>query len=325
MRRSLPPLNPLRIFEAAARHVNFTSAAAELGVTQAAVSRQIAVLEGALGACLFDRQQTRLRLTRTGAQYLTSIRPAFDLIDGATAEVQGRQGVPRLRLRTSNSFATYWLIPRLSRFTEQYPDIEIEISTSNEPVQFDHDDIDVAIQLTDILPTDASSDLLFHDALVPVCSPALAARISPRLIADLSRTRLLHTRLRCRDWSDWASFVGADMESVGGLYFESSSLSYDAAKAGMGVAMGELHLLDEELQRGSLVVLFDRVLQRQSGYYLVHPRRVRANPSVCAFRQWLGDEIRQMRACPTAAPKMKAAMDMFATGFPMRNDSRPAP
>jgi LysR family glycine cleavage system transcriptional activator len=300
MRRNLPPLNPLRIFEVAARHVSFTCAATELGVTQAAVSRQISVLEGALGVCLFQRQHTKLKLTQSGKQYLAAIRPAFDLIDNATAQLQGRTGAPRLRLRAYQTFATYWLIPRLSRFTERHPEIDIELSTSTAPVHFDHEDIDISIQLSDVPAADTTSELLFRDTIAPVCSAKVARLIASGSISDLANVRLIHARYRRRDWADWTAFVGADIPIDGGLCFESSSLSYQAAKAGLGVAMGQLHLVQADLESGALVMPFDRVLQRWHGYYLTHPRRVRSNISVRAFQGWLMEEVRQTREWATA-------------------------
>ena len=297
MARNLPPLNPLRVFEAAARHVHFTRAADELGITQAAVSRQILVLETWLKVKLFERRHTELRLTEAGSQYLTALGQAFDLIEASTNCASGGAKQTTLVLRAYATFAMRWLIPRLPHFTSQHPDVRIDIKTSVTPIKFRPDESGLIIDYGSGEMEDVVSQRIFSDVIAPMCHPKLL-RDGRKLDrpSDLSRYPLLHSRRRRHDWADWFSHVGAKDAPNDGSTFDNSSLTYQAAKEGIGIAMGQVHLLESELAHGELVIPIDRKLERSQGYYLIYPTRVRQDPRVIAFHKWIIEEARAMAA-----------------------------
>jgi LysR family glycine cleavage system transcriptional activator len=295
MARSLPPLNPLRVFEAAARHVHFTRAAEELGITQAAVSRQILVLESWLKVKLFERRHTELRLTEAGSQYLTSLGQAFDLIEASTARAGGGAKQSTIVLRSYATFAMRWLIPRLPHFTSRHPGILIDIKTSVTPIKFRPDESGLIIDYGTGEMEDVVSQRIFGDVIAPMCHPKLL-RDGWHLDRpiDIGHYPLLHSRRRRQDWADWFTHVGAKDGPNEGSIFDNSSLTYQAAKEGIGVAMGQVHLLESELANGDLVIPIDRRLERSSGYYLLYPKRVRQDSRVIAFHNWIIDEARAM-------------------------------
>lgn len=297
MARTLPPLNPLRVFEAAARHVHFTRAAEELGITQAAVSRQILVLESWLKVKLFERRHTELRLTEAGSQYLTALGQAFDLIETSTAHASGGSKHTTIVLRAYATFAMRWLIPRLPHFTARHPDILIDIKTSVTPIKFRPDESGLIIDYGPGEMEDVVSQRIFNDVIAPMCHPKLL-RDGWHLErpTDISHYPLLHSRRRSHDWSDWFAHVGAKYAPSDGSTFDNSSLTYQAAKEGIGVAMGQVHLLESELANGDLVIPIDRKLERPYGYYLLYPKRVMRDPRVVAFHNWIIEESRAMGA-----------------------------
>lgn len=289
MRRLLPPLNPLRAFEAAGRHVSFTRAAEELGVTQTAVSRQVAVLEAYMRCRLFERRNSALHLTDTGRAYLSSIQPAMETIAEATTMTRGRSNNV-VKARVYLTFALRWLLPRLPRFREEHPNIEINLTTSLLPADFDRDDLDVNLCHGGPNWSGVASMLIFNDQLTPLCSPALLAGGDPPATpAELMRQPLLHSRNRIADWGDWFRFAGVDASVEAGITLETSSLVYEAARQGLGVALGQVRLVKEELARGELIAPFP-VMERESGYYLLH-KAGRLEPKTRAFTQWLMKEV----------------------------------
>lgn len=297
MARVLPPLNPLRVFEAAARHVHFTRAAEELGITQAAVSRQVLTLETWLGIKLFERRNTDLRLTEEGSQYLTALSQVFDLVEASTARVAGKSERSTINLRAYATFAMRWLIPRLPRFRCLHPEIMIDLKTSVTPVEFRPDETNLFIDYgTGSELEGVISQRIFDDVIAPVCSPKLLqGKTHPDRPADLRNYPLLHSRRRPRDWSDWFSYVGVDPAPGNACVFDNSSLTYQASKEGIGVAMGQLRLLETELATSELMIPVERLLERSFGYYLIYPLRVRQDSRVMAFHSWIVDEARGTR------------------------------
>jgi LysR family transcriptional regulator, glycine cleavage system transcriptional activator len=240
MRRNIPPLNPLRVFEAAARHTHFTRAADELGITQAAVSRQISVLEKWLGVTLFERRHTELRLTPAGARYLQSLRQAFDIIDESTNGILSEPVQSKVTLCSYATFAHFWLMPRLSRFRQRHPDVEVDFLTSVASIEFRRDQADLIVSHGIAKPEGVISQKILGDVLVPVCSPAFLERNGPLLNpADLKKLTLLHSRYRNNDWAEWFASLGIELETRPGLVFAGSTLAYLAAKEGIGVAIGQ--------------------------------------------------------------------------------------
>jgi LysR family glycine cleavage system transcriptional activator len=294
MSRKLPPLNPLRTFEAAARHGSFTRAAEELLVSQSAVSRQIGVLEGYLGLQLFVRDSRGTRLTPAGEQYFAEIGPAFQLLATATDRLRRSTGGAPLKIKVYATFAAKWLMRRLPRFQALYPEIGVRISTAVTPVDFARDQVDAAIQLGRGNWPGGEAVFLFGDEIAPVCAPALLAGRSPPLpLAELAHFRLLHSHYRHGDWPDWLRAVGAPAAAEGEpMVFPSSLLTYQAAVDGLGMAMGQPLLLQEELAAGALVRPFAQTLRRDLAYYLVVPKTAeRDNPRLQAFRHWLLSEV----------------------------------
>ena len=301
MARTVPPLNPLYVFDAVARLGSLTKAAAELCVTHSAVSRQLATLEQYLGVTLFEREPRGVKLTKVGATYHKAVGPAFAGIAAATENIVGTAEGEPLRLNVYTTFAAKWLMHRLQRFEQRHPGISVEISTTVAPMNFNEVEADAAIQFGDGNWPGIASEHLFDDVIEPVCSPALL-RKGPALesIADLAHHRLLQSRYRRRDWFDWLTAVGhGDLETLvkqqrGG--FQNSLLAYQAAIEGLGVAMGQTRLLANDIAAGTLVCPFNRPLRRELGYYLLMPEGRCPSRKLAAFRSWLLDEIAAMPA-----------------------------
>lgn len=293
MSRRIPPLNPLRMFEAAARHQNLTNAAKELHVTQSAVSRQIALIEDYLGVPLFSRSRHGVALTREGEAYANKIVQAFATIATATEDLIRQRENGIVRVRTYMTFAVRWLIPRLPAFQQEHPDIELSLSIAVPDVNFDRDDVDVAIQFGDGKWPSVTADLLFRDAIEPVCSPRFLEQHlhAGEPLSRLLSQRLLVSRYRRVDWDQWLESAGlaeaaSDAER---MTFSSSILTYQSAVEGLGVAMGQTEMLVRELGSDLLVRPFGQPLTRGLGYYLLQPNDAARNAHVGVFRSWLMD------------------------------------
>lgn len=291
MVRHLPPLNPLRVFEAVARHKNLTLAAKELCVTQSAVSRQIANLETYVGTPLIMRESRGVTLTRAGQRYAEDVLPAFDMLAEATSKVMEKNVQSVLRVRTYTTFTAKWLIPHLMHFRQRYPDIEVLITNAVPNVDFDRDAVDIAIQYGEGNWPGTESDLLFRDELEPVCSPQYLAT-HPQALHNpvaLLKGPLLFSHYRRSDWDDWLKF--ADLEAVAckaeRMSFSTSVLTWQAAIDGLGLAVGQIPLLKSELEGGLLVRPFSRPQYREKGHYLVRPALQRHSRKVTAFRNWI--------------------------------------
>lgn len=285
----LPPLNALRAFEATARMMTLAAAAAELNVTPSAVSHQIRSLEEALGVPLFYRVNRRLTLTREGQLLLPGLSDAFRRMVAAvsTLESNKRQGV--LTVSTLETLAMHWFMPRLPSFQSAYPEIEVRISTTTRVVDFDHDDIDLAIRHGRGVWPGLSSDFLFALETIPVCSPTLATEGAPLdSPADLSRQILLHTDARPDEWPDWLASAGQPgLTPLRSLIFEKTNFALAAAMKGIGVAIADRHIVAEDIESGRLVAPFAHALNRDTGYYLVYPANRAGHPKIRIFRDWL--------------------------------------
>jgi LysR family glycine cleavage system transcriptional activator len=292
MARRRPPLNPIRAFETAARHMSFTAAAEELGITQIAVSRQVRVLEDYLEVPLFERSHRAIRLTAEGARLFPATSRAFDEIDTAVASLSMRGRRDVLVVQTYTTFAQRWLIPRLWRFHERLPHIEIRLSASVAPVDFERSQIHAAIQRRSALIERCDVDLLAPVELVPVCSPALLEGSGEVDRARmLARHPLLHSLARPNDWKLWLASAGlTQVDPNRGMKFENSVLAYEAALQGIGIAMGIRVLVEQYLHSGSLVAPFGPPLALDDGYYLLIPRGRQRPPALQHFRNWLLEE-----------------------------------
>jgi LysR family transcriptional regulator, glycine cleavage system transcriptional activator len=307
-RRDLPPLDLLRGFEAAARHLSFTKAAEELFLTQSAISRQVQGLEEALGVALFQRKHRALLLTDAGqvlqqtvARHLKELR---DTVERITEEP-----VRMLTVTTLVTFASLWLIPRLAHFRRQYPGIDVRIAAANEILDLERDRVDVAIRYVAPERAPAGSLKLFGEEVVPMCAPALLKDKSRPLRepADLVHHVLLHddpenARFQAQylQWDIWLQAMGLpDLEPAGSVRFSHYDQMIQAAVRGEGVALGRLPLMSQQIEDGSLVAPFEKARRRGRGtvstraYYVLTAPSAIARPEVKAFIDWLVEEAKQ--------------------------------
>lgn len=309
MPRDIPPLNPLRTFEAGARHLNFTEAAQELNVTPGAVSRQIRVLEEFLGVALFERGQRENKLTEKGLVYFNSLSEVFSRIEAATKSITDIDGQGPLRIWCSMTVAMRWLMPRLPVFHTAHPLRDVLFTTSLRPIDFGTNGVDVAIRSGQPDLPGIVSHRLFDTDLVPVCSPSLLHLGRPlRSYDDLTHQTLLHSVLRPNEWASWLKAVGAtSVNASRGIKFDSSSLAYQAATEGLGIAMARLALIKDDLEAGRLVRPFDFVLSSGVACYLIYPEHATRVKHLLAFRDWIlteanNDEKARRTVFPPARP-----------------------
>jgi LysR family transcriptional regulator, glycine cleavage system transcriptional activator len=291
MTARLPSLNGLRAFEAAARHLSFTHAAAELNVTQTAISHQIRRLEEELGISLFVRQNRALTLTPEARDYLPGVRAAFNDLRLATDRLLRKDNEHVLTVSTLASMAAKWLLPRLSAFQEAHPGIDVRITTSTALVDFKGGDVDAAIRYGRGHWPGLRADWLTADQLFPVCSPALLSGDKPlRCPQDLADHVLLHgTGGYDDDWRLWLTAAGlpTNISKHPGLTFDMVFMTVQAAIDGIGVAIGRTTYVEGDIAKGRLVVPFKIALPADAGFYLVSPEASAEKPKLAAFRQWL--------------------------------------
>ena len=290
MARSVPPLNPLHVFEVAARVGSFTKAAELLSVSPSAVSRQIATLETFLSVRLFDRAREGNVLTEVGQEYYRGIAPAFDIITSITAGVMHAQNGAPLNVRTPATFAVRFLIPRLPGFKEEHPGTNVHIITGFAPVDFAHEQVDLSIQIGAGDWTGTESKPLFANWVQPMCNPKLFKNGKHiKLIDDLCGYRLLASNNRRSDWRNWFDAVGRSdfpLESMEIVEFSSSLLAYQAAVDELGVVLGQLPMLGPEFGAQIMTRLFDKPI-RQGSYHVVWRAGSSPNRKVRQFIFWL--------------------------------------
>ncbi len=295
-RRRLPPLNALRAFESAARHLNFSRAAEELSVTPGAVSQQIQNLEDHVGAPLFKRTPRGLLLTDSAQLALPALREAFDRLSEAaallTAAVDGR----RLTLTAPPSFAAKWLVPRLGRFEETHPQVDVWLSADMDLVDFAASDVDLALRYGSGAYPGLETIRLLSETVIPVMSPALMAAQPISRSEDLAGHILLHDASpdadeSCPDWTMWLAARGVkDFDAARGPRFNQSSLVIEAAVSGRGVALAKRTLAQDDLDAGRLVAPMPISTQIDFAYFLVYPKAKGRLPQVKAFLAWIRAE-----------------------------------
>ena len=292
MRRSLPPLNALRSFDAAARHQSFTRAAEELCVTQGAVSHQVKALEIQLGLQLFKRARNGLLITDAGRDYLAVVRDVFDRLELATDSLLQRQRSGTITVSTSPDFAAKWLVSRLGRFAEAYPEIDLKLAALMHRVDFAREDVDLAIRHGDGQWPELDAVNLTAEELFPVCSPSLmTSRGGLHNPEDVLRFSLLHLDDR-RDWGRWLEAAGAPGERpLQGPILNHASMLIDAAIEGQGVALARTMLAASDLTAGRLVRPFQAAIPLRNTYWIVCPKATRALPKIAALRDWLFEEV----------------------------------
>jgi LysR family glycine cleavage system transcriptional activator len=291
-RRSLPPLNALRAFEAAARLGSFKDAATELAVTHGAISRHIRLLEDWLGPpALFRRLNRRVVLTPTGAALLAETGPALDRLSTAAERHQARGGKPPPAVLRVNALATFslrWLLPRLGQFRDRHPEIEVRLSTSNETVDALSEAYDVIIRGGPDTFYGFTCQPFLTERRLPVCSPALMERLPLHDIADLRSHTLIHTSTLPRVWADWLAAAGApDLEPAASLTLDHFYLTLQAALDSLGIAMGPTALVADDLAAGRLVTPFPGVTLPSRSYHAYLPDARAGDLSASTFCQWL--------------------------------------
>jgi LysR family glycine cleavage system transcriptional activator len=299
VRSNLPPLNALRTFEAAARHLNFSRAAEELHVTPSAVSHQIKELEIRIGAALFLRAKKSLSLTEAGDVLLGGAHTAFGALSRAMDDLRALAHAPLLTVSVPPSVAMKWLVPRLDTFRSRYPEIDVRISTDNELPDLISGDVDIAVHYGEGMYPDVVAELLVPNSVAPMCSPKLLAGDRPlRAPSDLSRVTLLHDNggdefgNPAYDWGTWLQAHGvSEIDATLGLQFNTSADVLNAAVAGAGVAIGKTALAVDDLKSGRLVCLFGSVAPEKAAYYVVYAEQAANRPKVVAFRNWLFQEF----------------------------------
>jgi LysR family glycine cleavage system transcriptional activator len=297
MSRMLPGTRALRTFEAAGRHLNFTRAAAEVGLTPAAVSHQIKEIEEQLGIVLFTRTSRSIRLTPGGALLLEAAADALDTLQRGISRARRIARNPvHLRISTSARFATNWLLPRLPRFRAENPALELTFDIADEIRDFTLDDIDVAIRFGTGAHEGCRSDRLFDTVIAPVCSPRLiesGARLEePR---DLLRHTLFHVAWKADGmvWPNWRMWMAAagvsDFDDGQCVGFPDSSHVVQAVIEGGGVGLADLDMIANDLTGGRLVRVFDIGISvaPEYAYHLVYPESSGDDPRILAFREWI--------------------------------------
>ena len=289
--RRLPPLNALRAFEAAARHLSFSRAAEELHVTHAAISHQVRALEEEAGVALFHRTGRAVELTDAGRALLPVLSQALDQIADGWAQALGEEGGP-LTVSVEPSFAARWLVLRLGKFYRTHPEIELRLLPSSEVIDFERQNVDVGIRYGLGGWTDVIAEKLFEATVYPVCSPLLIDPRKPiRTPEDLRQYPLLHEETMGH-WLQWLEAAGVKNPkwAARGPLFIEASLALQAAAAGQGVALANDALAMTDLAEGRLVRLFDLEVPDEEAYWLVYPKRSARKPKVQAFRAWIREE-----------------------------------
>ena len=305
MTRRLPPLNSLRAFEAAARHLSFKKAAEELHVTPAAVSHQVRALEEYCGAELFRRLTRALKLTEAGEAALPLLREGFDrLAEAAEAmSAEGRAGI--LTVSVGPSFGAKWLVPRLDRFRADHPEFDVRIDATDALASFSGDGVDVAVRYGRGTYRNLTAEKLIAEIAFPVCSPRLLETGPPlKRPEDLQHHTLLHVQWKIEDdaapnWRMWLRAAGVEgVDAERGPRFNVEGMAVEAAVGGQGVALVSAALVERELRDGRLVRPFPPSICQATAfsYYLVYPEARAGDAKVKAFREWVLAEVARYEA-----------------------------
>src|SRR6266568_6392175 len=310
MRPRLPSLNALKAFEAAARHESFTRAAAELCVTQGAVSHQVKALEAELGLKLFNRERQRLLITEAGRDYLNVVRDALDRIAVGTERLLQRQSAGVLTVSTSPDFAAKWLVHRLGHFAEAHAGIDLRVSATLHHVDFAREEVDLAVRHGDGNWPGLAAVRLSPEQLFAVCSPKLlSGRRRLGRPADILKFPLIHMDSRA-DWAKWLQ--AADIEDaavIHGPVLNRASMVIDAAINGQGIALARTTLSAWDLINGRLVRPFPESLRLSKTYWIVCPKVTATLPKIVTFRDWLlaeaSSDLRQLKKLDWLSKPMK--------------------
>ena len=294
MTQRLPSPIALRAFEAAARHLSFTRAAAELSVTQAAISHQVKALETDLGVRLFNRLTRRLTLTEEGATLFSVVGDAFGRITVTVDELRAADSGGTLTVALGPALAVGWLASRIGRFWQRYPEIQLHLHHTSEPVDFARSNIDLAVDWGgDGDWPGLNADLLLRVRATPVCSPAMLDGAHPlRRPGDLKHHTLLHDA-GYQGWPLWLAAAGADdVDPLAGPVFDDHNVVLHAAMEGQGVALGGVSFVTQDVAAGRLARPFELAIEIDAAYYIVCPPAALDRRKVRNFRDWLLEEAR---------------------------------
>lgn len=301
----IPGTRALRTFEAAARHLNFTRAADEVGLTPAAISHQIKEIEDQLGVTLFSRTSRTIRLTEAGEVMLDAAVESLDLLARAVVKARRTQrGSSLLRVTLEATFLARWLMPRMAEFRKSNPDVDLRFDISESLRDFDRDDVDVGIRFGAGNYPGVVSHRLFDNVVIPVCTPRLIANGPP-----LNEPRDLFKHTLCEvdwtapgmTWPNWRMWMAAagieDFDDSGCIVFQGSAHAVQAAIDGDAVALVEFEMVADDISAGKLVQPFCLGLtpSPEYAYYLVYPERSRDDPRIVAFRDWVLAQVRRTK------------------------------
>lgn len=286
MVRKLPPLNPLRAFEATARCGSVSAAAKEMQVTHGAISHQLRILEENLGVLLFDRKGNRLELTKQGAALLPSVSQAFTDIASATSQLQRPATSGVLNIGCAPALLSLWLIPRMHLFAEQYPDVTLSFNATNSL----SGDMDVALLYGSGIWEDNWSRLLSHLSLFPVVSPTLINAIPLRSVQDIQKYNLLHSD-KGEEWAVWLDEASIKLSQVKrNFYMNDARTALEAALNSQGIALGDTMTVKDLVRDGKLVIPFDQIVPSKSSFYVVCRTEKRSTALVKAFIDWVFEQ-----------------------------------
>ncbi|UTW13130.1 LysR substrate-binding domain-containing protein [Marinobacterium rhizophilum] len=293
--KDLPPLAYLVAFEAAARYQSFTIAADELCITQAAVSRQIRLLEDNLGCELFNRSHKAVTLTADGRRFQRSVTAALELLSASASELKVKHSTSTVTVCADLSIASLWLIPKLPLFRMAHPQIIVHVDASDDDTRHISDGADAAIQFGDGHWPDCNARFLLEEEIFLVCSPAYLASISPlNTPADLLDATLIHCESEHWDWMDWSSWLAHKNVPLPpgrqDLFISNYPAVIQAALGGQGIALGWRHLVDDLLASGALVRPIAASVQSRRGFYLVHPSNRLLSKEAHTFCEWAIDQ-----------------------------------
>jgi LysR family glycine cleavage system transcriptional activator len=302
--RPLPPLDLLRGFECAARHLSFTRAAAELFLTQSAVSRQIQALEEFVGLELFERRHKALALTEAGQAYYRTVASALDQVREATRKLREARTGHVLTVTTTVSFASIWLVPRLARFRKEHPQVDVRIMATHEVVDLEREGIDLAIRDCALATAPPGALFLAGEQLAVVCAPGYLKEARANKLAFKKPVDLYdHVLLTLHDptgrwpwlsWPTWFEARGVD------AFTPHSTLTFDqydqvihSALQGQGIALGRMTLTNQYIRDKRLVVLFGQTQRVTRGFHAVFARHAQSRPGVQEFAEWVRREIQR--------------------------------
>jgi LysR family transcriptional regulator, glycine cleavage system transcriptional activator len=298
LRGRLPPANSLVTFEAAARHLNFTRAAAELTVTQAAVSRQVQLLEDNLGVALFERRPRGLALTPAGQRLHAAVTMGLGHIATTAADLRRVRRTGELTVSTSVTFANYWLMSRVAKFRAAHPDVQLRLVASAPVRDLTASGIDLAVRYGHGRWAGAESAHLLDNHVFPVCAPAYMARRRPlQSVTDLLEETLLHLVEYDRNWVSWEAWLEAMGVTApprgSSLEFDNYLVLTQAVLDGQGIALGGGRLAEDFLARGVLIRPIEATLRSEQSFYLLIPSDQPLTPQAKAFRDWILVEAKE--------------------------------